>query len=574
MFRVATVYAAAAFVVVQAADLIVGPLRLPEWTMPLIIVLALVGFPVALVLAWALELTPEGVRRTAPSRIAGTVARTRVVMATIAATVLLFAGAGSLYVVRRSAEAEVPRSIAVLPFADMSEAGNQRYFSSGLSEELTAALSRVEGLHVAARTAAFQFTEEGADLAEVGHRLRVSSVLEGSVRREGDRLRVTVRLVDVSTGYERWTEVFDRRVDDVFAVQEEIAREVLSALRFDEAGRQIVRPGTDDLAAYDHLLRGNYHLARRTPDDVQRAIQFYRAALDADPQLAVALFREAYAWLLFIDWGWEHPERSADEVLAVARERVERGMSLAPSSAEGWLARGYLYVAEDPYAMAGALHAFERSLALEPGSAEAWHQYGQSLMVLGRYDDASEAYRRALRLEPDRAMTMVPMAAIAQFTGRTAEASRWADSAVATQPANSYARASRARTLLAAGQVEAALAEARLAAGLDNAHAIPVATTLAVALAADGDRAGAKRVLDEALGTAGTGELSAANAAYLAMAAGALDETDLALRLLRRAEPKGAWFWFHLQSPLFDRLRDDAGFRQLVSEADHRRVAG
>jgi adenylate cyclase len=573
VLRIGVAYLAAAFVVIQVADIVVEPLRLPAWTTTLVIVLLGLGFPVALVLAWALELTSEGVRRAPPSTLLDRMSARSQGMLLIGAGVgvLLLGGLG-MVALSSGGASETPRSIAVLPLADLSPAGDQRYFSDGLTEELTAALSRVEGLQVASRTAAFQFADGGADLAEVAERLRVTSVLEGSVRRAGDQLRVTVRLVDPATGYELWTRIYERRLDDVFAVQEEIAHEVLKVLELPASDVRLVRPGTDNLVAYDHLLRGNFHLARRTPEEVRRAIEQYELALEADPSSAAALFRQAYAYLVYADWAWQHPDLGGTEVVLRARQLIERGLTLEPTSAEGWLARAYLSVIEDPYAMAGALDAFQRSLQIDSTNAEAWHQYGQSLMVLGRYDEAETAYERALRVEPGRAMTLVPLGAMELFRGNVEGALAWADSAVAVDPANSYARANRARAWLAAGDVARARGEAELAANVGQGHAIPVTTTLAVAAARSREPELARTLLDEMLQLTGPDSLSALDGSYLAMAATAVGDRDLAISLLQRARPRGAWYWFYLQSPLLDELRADARFEHLVTDAAARRA--
>jgi adenylate cyclase len=548
VFRVAGVYAAVGFVLLQVADLVVTPLRLPAWTMPMAILLVVLGFPIALVLSWALELTPEGIRRAPPSTLMADkpLRRRLAVLLLVGGTTALLGGIAIH--LGRGAPDEALRSIAVLPFADMSLNRDQGYFSDGLAEELTAALSRVDGLRVAARTAAFQFREGGADPGEVGRRLQVGAILEGSVRRDADQLRVTVRLVDVSTGYELWTETYHRRMTDIFAVQADIAREVLNALRFPPMNATF-RTGTLNAAAYDHLLRGNHHLARRTPDDTRRAIAEYEAATLADRTAATPLFRQAYAALIHVDWGWIHPDMTMDALLDRAAALIDRGLEMEPRSAEGWLARAYLNAMADPFAMRGAVEAFEQSLALDARSAEAWHQYGQTLMVLGRLDDAMAAYHRVLRTEPQRSMTLVPMAAIALQRGDLDEALFWADSAVAIDPANSYARANRARAYLAAGHAARGLAEAEFAVSIDEGHAVTVSTTLAMALARTGEQDRAREVFDAALSAAGADSLSAVDAQFLAMAAAALGEVDAAIALLQRARPKGAWFLFYLQSP-------------------------
>lgn len=206
VFRVASAYAAVAFVLVQVADIVADPLRLPQWALPLVILLVVLGFPVALVLSWALELTPSGVRRADPGDLLAHMPLRRRLLSgggVVAATALL--GGALFHTMFLRAIEEPVRSVAVLPFVDLSAEGDQRYFSDGLAEELLIALSGVEGLSVASRTASFRFRDPGENLAEIGRRLHVTTVLEGSVRRSDGRLRVTVRLVDVRTGFEFWS---------------------------------------------------------------------------------------------------------------------------------------------------------------------------------------------------------------------------------------------------------------------------------------------------------------------------------------------------------------------------------
>lgn len=361
-------------------------------------------------------------------------------------------------------------------------------------------------------------------------------------------------------------------MSDVFSVQEDIARSILSTLRFPATGSQVVHQGTENLVAYDHLLRGNHQLARRTPGEVRGAISEYAAAVAADPGAAAPLFRQAYAYLIYADWGWFHPELSLAELVDRAAGLVDRGQALAPESAEGWLARAYPRVLQDPFALAGALEAFERALALDPRNAEAWHQYGQALMVLGRYEEAAVAYQRALSIEPLRSMTMVPLAAIAAVRGDLSDALRWGDSAVLVDPANSYARANRARTFLLAGEVERARTEAHVALEVDQGHAITVLATLVMALVHDGAEDEAEKIMQRALELAGPDKVSALDASFLAAAAASQGEFDLAFDLLERADPKGAWYWFYLQSPLFDALRPDERFARLLRASDPRQA--
>jgi TolB-like protein len=212
VYRVAVVYAAVAFVIWQAAEIAVPGLNLPAWVLTLVILLTVLGFPVSLVLAWAFDITPEGVKRT-EAESAEPVAPGKVERA---------AGEG---------DTEARKSIAVLPFADMSPESDQEYFSDGMSEELIDALTKIPGLRVTARTSSFQFKGERRDIREVGRALGVTHVLEGSVRKSGDRLRITAQLVDTTDGYHLWSERYDRDLSDIFEIQDEIAASIVSELR-------------------------------------------------------------------------------------------------------------------------------------------------------------------------------------------------------------------------------------------------------------------------------------------------------------------------------------------------------
>ncbi len=333
------------------------------------------------------------------------------------------------------------------------------------------------------------------------------------------------------------------------------------------AGASAVARGAGDatgFVAYDRLVRGDIYLAARTPDDVLRAIEQYDLAARAAPSSVTPLFREAYAWLIYSDWGWEHPQMDGGAMLDRADELIARGLEIEPGSAEGLLALGYLRVLRDPEQLTGALDAFERSLAADDTNVEAWHQYGQTFMVLGRFDEAARAYRRALQLESRRAMTLVPLGAMALYERRFDDALAWSDSAVSVAPANSYARASHARILLAAGDIDAARAEAELATGVDQGHAVPVRATLAAVLAAAGDIERARAVRAALPQPTADATISPLEASSLAMAALALGDTAQALDLIERARPRGAWLRFYLLAPPFDSLRAHPTFAAVM----------
>ncbi|MGI9039459.1 MAG: tetratricopeptide repeat protein, partial [Gemmatimonadota bacterium] len=222
-------------------------------------------------------------------------------------------------------------------------------------------------------------------------------------------------------------------------------------------------------------------MARRTPASVTRAIAEFRAASDLDPRFTAAFAREAYAYGLFIDWAWTYPGAAAPELLARATGLASEAVRQDSSSAEAWLAWAYAQLLSAPSDPARALPGFERALSLNPADAESLHQYGQALMSIGRYSDAAGAYHAALALDPTRAMTLVPLAAISSRNHDEEEARRWIDSAVAVGPAIPYAWSVRATQRNRAGDHSGAIEDARRALEIDSSYEIPARGALAVA---------------------------------------------------------------------------------------------
>jgi TolB-like protein/Flp pilus assembly protein TadD len=318
-------------------------------------------------------------------------------------------------------------AIAVLPFADMSPDRDQDYLCEGLAEELISALTHIDGLRVASRTASFQFRGPGADVRAVGQQLGVGTLLEGSVRKADDRLRVTVQLVEVATGYRRWSQRFDRRLDDVFAIQDEIAESVATSLRGSLLSRRekeaLVRPPTG-AAAFEHYLRGRQHLPRMTKADLQQSGEMFARAIELDAAYAPAFAGLATVHATLYEWF------GADAADLMAAERAsERALELAPGIAEAHVARGCALALSRRYD--GAERAFEQAIAINPNLFDAYYYSGrtsfargdiagsavrfrkaaemrqedfqsplllsQSLRMLGRHDDAAQANREGIR---------------------------------------------------------------------------------------------------------------------------------------------------------------------------------
>lgn len=582
--RVALGYGAAAFAAVEAADLIVEAFHLPEWTLTVLVTAVLLGFPVALAAAWAFELTPEGLRRTdelSTDEAASTGSPEWLPVRTVVVALVLVAAGGAAGWVLKPADVTTVggdsinsaerRSIAVLPFRDLSPAGDQGYFSDGVAEEILNSLAKVGGLDVVARSSSFRYRESSLDVREIGRALGAGTILEGSVRRSGDEVRISAQLIDTHNGYQLWSEQYDRELADIFAIQEQIAARVVSRVRGELTSGDsstLAERITENTAAYDHYLLGNHYLSKRTPSSVASAIDEYRAALRADPDFLVAHARVAYAYALFVDWGWDYPGSSSEELLAEALAITEEVLRQDPKLADAWLARAYLLVQRDPVDFSGAPEAFGRAIALNPGSAEAHYQYGQALMALGCFAQATKEYRRALRIEPHRAMTLVPLSSLALKQGRVDEAVALADSAVRADPGVSYAHVYRGVIALETGAVERALTATASALRVDSSYSIPALAIRARALARAGDTVQARDQLRRARESLEPEEAPSPTAArYIASALAELGARGEAVQLLERARPRGAYLWFYLLSPEFDALRSDARFQRIINEA-------
>ena len=324
--------------------------------------------------------------------------------------------------------------------------------------------------------------------------------------------------------------------------------------------------------AYEEFLLGNKLLALRTPATVQAALVRYREAARLDSTFAAAFARQSYAYSLLIDWGWKPSRLYPSDPLAEGLRLANRAVALDSTSADAWLARGYLLVQRDPRRLTGAVEALQHTITLDPYNVEAFHQYGQTLTALGRYTEALAAYYRALDIEPDRAMVFVPIAAIYKRQGRLQEAHRVLDSALAVSPRVPYAVAARSLVRVSSGDVAGALKDAEFALTLDSSYRIPPLVALSKALAARGDTAGALVRLEEATRLIADPAAPTYTEAYwISMAAVALGKNDLALSLLRRVKVRGAWLWFMYQGTELDEFRKIPEAAAILAEADPRR---
>jgi TolB-like protein/Tfp pilus assembly protein PilF len=441
VFRLMAVYGVIGFGILEAVDLAVPALLLPTWTYRFVGLLLLVGFPIAIVIGWAFELSPEGgIRRTRAAedhelqRIARAPRSERwpIGIAAVVGSVLLLAGAWWVLGPGEAGRAVITldpdeplESIAVLPFVDLSPEGDQGYFGDGLAEELLDALARIDGLAVAARTSSFRFRDGDAEIPEVADRLGVESVLEGSVRSGGGRIRITAQLLNAD-GYHLWSESYDRSVsemEDLIAVQEDIARSIVTALHLAptsedaEPVETLVAQGTDNLEAYDALLRGRHLMAQRSARSLAAAVEHFERATELDPAYALAWANLGMALNLQVGWGFH----ADDSVRTRATRAVDRALALDSMLAGAYTARGYATALLDlDYARADA--DFARALELDPRSALANKWRGEAMSDAGHPEEGLRFMRRARELDPLSPIVLTDLGAVLMTAGHYAEA--------------------------------------------------------------------------------------------------------------------------------------------------------
>ena len=523
---------------------------------------------------------PIAARPPSPrERVRRLVARRPVGTALGAVAVIALAVAGGAAVLRGGGGSGSPapvvaRTLAVVPTAPDPRDSADAYLVHGVAEELSARLGRLRRLRVKSPRAVTA-TAASAGPDALGRLLGVNYLVESTVRRRDSLIDVALSLVDAGSGFQLWADDYAATAAGLLALEDSMVRDVAAAVAGElsaaERAALASRPSSSP-AAYDHFLRGNYGLRARTPASVRDAIGEYGLAASLDNRFAEAVARQGYAYLLYLDWGWPFPGRTADELLTAGRSLAGRAMEIDPGSAEVWLTQAYLRVLDDPARNAGALDAFVRSLQLDSLNPEAQHQYGQTLMVLGRDQEAIAAYHRTLALEPGRPMTLVPIAAIYSNLGSRAEAKRWIDSAMAVAgsvPAP-YALAVWADFTLLWGDAKAAEAAARRALGMDNSYPAPALAVLAAALAREGRAEEARATIERALATIDTVRPSPTDARFVAPALAAVGRVPDALALIERARPRGAQLWFYLRSRAFDPLRAHPRFQAVWRESDPR----
>jgi TolB-like protein/Tfp pilus assembly protein PilF len=507
VFRVAIAYLVTAWLLLQVVDVVLGNIGAPEWFFKATLLFLGIGFPLAVLFAWAFELTPEGIKKekdvdrsTSITHVTGkkleyfTIAALSLIVVFFLTREFLPSTAEPLADESVAVEQALPSSIAVLPFEDFSEKADQGYFSRGIAEEILNLLAKTRGLQVAARTSSFAFAGSELDIREIGHKLGVETVLEGSIRKAGNAIRVTAQLINIKDGYHLWSDTYNRDFDDIFQIQDEIAAAILSSLKVhllgeDEPVAKAER--AHDLDAYSAYLIGKERMALRKREDIETARDKFSEAIEIDPAYAPPRVALAQAWLILerdeFD-GEDIDEAAVDEVVDVqlqaalelspdlpeaiavrglhhlqrfrydeARRDFDRAIQLNPNYALAYLWRSETFYQQEQYL--DMLADKEKAYALDPMSLEISSQLAFDYGSFWRPRDADRIIARMFQLHPGHPRAYRALAANLSNHGRNAEATLVLEQALEEHPENEMFREWHAWSLLTMGLYEEAEAQ-------------------------------------------------------------------------------------------------------------------
>src|SRR5438093_1257971 len=569
VYKVAVAYAIVGWLLVQIATQVFPFLEIPNWVVRLVIALFSIGFPIALVIAWAFEITPQGIERTEVADTmplaAGQKKHAWIYVAIVGAVLsigLFFLGR---YGFRNgtSSSSELPqKSIAVLPFDNLSRDPDNAFFAEGVQDEILTRLAKVADLKVIARTSTQKFKSAPADLREVAKQLDVTNILEGSVQKVNDQVRVNVQLINALTNAHLWAEIYDRKLSDIFAVQSDIAKTVADTLQAKLTGSEkqmIAAQPTTDTAAYELYHKGRSLWEKRSGDNIPKAFAFYEQAIARDPNYALAYAGLASAYIIVPFYA------GADRLdsYSKAKDAALKALRLDSNLAEAHVALGKVLFFRE-IDLAGAMREYKRAIELNPNDATAHHWFGNdSLAALGRFEEAIAEGKRAIELDPLSTVINVDLGETFYYAHRYDEAERQMRKTLEIDPTSFYAHYNLGIVLQLKGDLSGAIAEYEKAKQLgDN----PLVSTLcAQAKAYAGDKDAALRMLSDLDQLSQRREVVGYWRALLYLS---LNNKDEALRWLEQGfeERDGSNICWINVDPLLDPLHGDPRFEALVQK--------
>jgi adenylate cyclase len=494
VYKVAVAYLVASWLLIQIATQIFPFFEIPNWAVRLVVLLLILGFPAALIFSWAFEITPEGIKRESEIEPNKSISR-KTGRKLVGLTVMLAVVAASLFVfqlvrpkaesiksvaTQPSGEAKAPispKSVAVLAFDNLSDDKGSEYFSDGISEELLTVLQKIPGLHVAARTSSFSFKGKNATAQEIGEKLGVAHLVDGSVRKAGDLVRIAARLTQTNTGEEQWSENYTRNLKDVFAVQTELAQTIVGQLTksgqlsdgtSDPVAKAAIQAevqaaekgGTKNVEAHEAYLQGRFFLNRHSEKETDQARVAFERAVQLDPQFALAWAGLAQAHVWDCNYATEGGQKGFNAQLASARESVERALSIEPDLPEALFPRAMIETNFD-YNWKGAAETLRKALALAPQDPALLIEAGNLAQARGETAQSLDLFRRAVALDPVNAQARAFLAASLSASGKQEEARAEYAREVELNPSAPFSQAGIGLTYLLDGKFEEAATAAQ-----------------------------------------------------------------------------------------------------------------
>lgn len=477
VYKVAVAYAVVGWLLVQVATQVFPFLEIPNWVVRLVIALVVIGFPIALIIAWAFEATPEGIKRTElADAMPATLVRPKrhawiyvVVIGAAISVVLFFLGRYTAQTPGRSEPATTiaEKSIAVLPFDNLSRDPDNAFFAEGVQEEILTRLAKVADLKVIARTSTQKFQSAPENLSDIAKQLGVRNILEGSVQKAGDQVRVNVQLINALTQTHLWAEIYDRKLTDIFAVESDIAKTVADTLQVKLTGSEkssIAKIPTSNPEAYQLYLKGRFFWNKRSAPDLRKSIEYFNQAIEKDPNYALAHAAIAQGWVLLPAYSGGAPVDCFPQAEAAAKKALQLG----DSSGDAYAALGsvkWLY----QFDLSGAFENYQKAIQLNPNNATAHYWLGtHPLTASGQRDRAVAEIKRALELDPLSIATNAFLGYAYLYQGRVEEGAAQLRKALEMDGSFYFARYNLGIALELQGMFPDALAEYQKAISLSD----------------------------------------------------------------------------------------------------------
>lgn len=570
VYKVAVAYAVVSWLLIQIATQVFPIFDIPNWTARMVVVVLALGFPVALVLAWAYELTPQGLQRTEEVDPRRSILRSTGRKLDFGIIGVLLAVIGVMMwqhyrpAAARASKEATGKSIAILPFLDLSQLKDQEYFSDGITEQIINSLAHVPGLFVLARTTAFAFKNKNIDIREIGRQLHVSHVLEGSVSQGGGKVRVVAQLIEVVNGYHLWSETYDSDEKDLLSLQSDVAKKVANALSIQlhlADAQQIEKTATHNQEAYDLYLRGRYLLNKRTVDSVQKARTFFEQAVAKDSQFALGHAGIADSYILLGKLGAIRGEDAA----ARAWPEVSAALAIDNQLSEGYVSRGIL-LTDFEWNWPAAEADYRKALDLNPNSAAAHHWYARHLAQLGRSEEAAQEIAAAQKQDPLSPTIWVSKGKIFFVAKKPAEAIEACQHAIELEPDFALAFSVEAQARSARGENDKAIEAVKRFVELSGETGW-AKLELAYAYAVAGNRIESDRIVNEV--TKVSGQFSPYDMATIFSA---WHDGPGALRWLEQALEKRSVdvIWLRVD-PRLENARSDSRFSEVLARMVPRR---